>query len=69
MIVCLYQMVSDCPLYQEVCGCACVSGFQSLIIVFLCVCLPGCHYVNGHHCACVCLSQFDFVDLYVHVSL
>lgn len=45
--------VPVCPLYQEVCVYVCVLGFQSLDYCTS-VCLPGCHYVNGHLCACVC---------------
>lgn len=44
-------------------------GVRHLMTLFpcVCVCLPGCHFVNGHLCAGVCACcQLDFGGLCVH---
>ena len=47
-------------------------GVCHLMTLFpcVCVCLPGCHFVNRHLCAGVCACcQLDFVGLCVHAFL
>ena len=67
--VCLYQMVSACPLCQEVRECVCVLGCLSLddcVSVCLCVCLAVMLSLGTSVPVCAC-CQLDFVGLCVHV--
>ena len=61
--VCLYQMVSAClsSVSRGPWVCLCVGLSVTWWLCFcVSVCLPGCHVVTGHLCACVCLLSVWF---------